>query len=107
MRHLNYMARIMLATGLVVAYGYMMEAFMAWYSGSTYDEYMILNRFGGPYASMYWLLLFCNVVTPQVLWFERVRASVPALFGIAVVVSVGMWLERYMIIVVSLHRDFL
>jgi molybdopterin-containing oxidoreductase family membrane subunit len=107
MRHLNYMARITLATGLVVAYGYMMEAFMAWYGGSPYEEYMILNRFGGPYASMYWVLLFCNVLTPQLLWFERVRANVPALFCIALVVNVGMWLERYIIIVTSLSRDFL
>jgi Ni/Fe-hydrogenase subunit HybB-like protein len=107
MRHLDYMARVTLATGLIVAYGYMMEAFMAWYGGSPYEEYMILNRFGGPYASMYWALLFCNVLTPQLLWFQRVRASVAALFCIAMVVNVGMWLERYIIIVVSLSRDFL
>jgi len=107
MRHLQNMAKIVLATGLIVAYGYMMEAFMAWYSGNTYEGAMLLNRLRGPYAPMYWALILCNVLTPQLLWFRRVRNSVLALFGIAMVVNVGMWLERYVIIVVSLHRDFL
>ena len=107
MRHLQNMAKIILATGLIVAYGYMMEAFMAWYSGNPYEGYMLLNRLRGPYAPMYWALILCNVLTPQLLWFRKVRNSVGALFAIAMVVSVGMWLERYVIIVVSLHRDFL
>jgi Ni/Fe-hydrogenase subunit HybB-like protein len=107
MRHLQNMAKIILATGLIVAYGYMMEAFMAWYSGNPYEGYMLLNRLRGPYAPMYWALILCNVLTPQLLWFRKVRNSVAALFAIAMVVSVGMWLERYVIIVVSLHRDFL
>jgi molybdopterin-containing oxidoreductase family membrane subunit len=107
MRHLQNMAKIVLATGLIVAYGYMMEAFTAWYSGNPFEEYMLLNRLRGPYAPMYWALLLCNVLTPQLLWFRRVRNSVWALFAIAMVVNVGMWLERYVIIVVSLHRDFL
>ncbi|MFN2387576.1 MAG: NrfD/PsrC family molybdoenzyme membrane anchor subunit [Thermoanaerobaculia bacterium] len=107
MRHLQNMAKIVLATGLIVAYGYLMEAFTAWYSGNPYEEYMLLNRLRGPYAPMYWALLLCNVLTPQLLWFRKVRSSVWALFAIAMVVSVGMWLERYVIIVVSLHRDFL
>jgi Ni/Fe-hydrogenase subunit HybB-like protein len=107
MRHLNYMARVMLATGLVVAYGYTMEAFMAWYSGNQYESFMMLNRFAGPYAPMYWMLIVCNVVAPQFLWFQRMRASTTALMIICMFVNVGMWLERYVIIVVSLHRDFL
>jgi Ni/Fe-hydrogenase subunit HybB-like protein len=107
MRHLKNMAKIMLATGLIVAYGYMMETFMAWYSGNTYEQYMILNRFTGPYAVMYWSLIICNVVIPQILWIKRVRNSILALFLVSIVVSIGMWLERYIIIVVSLHRDFL
>ncbi len=107
MRHLRNMSKIMLATGLIVAYGYMMETFMAWYSGSTYERYMVMNRFKGPYATMYWLLIACNVVVPQVLWIRRVRHSVAALWVISLVVGVGMWLERFIIIVVSLHRDFL
>jgi molybdopterin-containing oxidoreductase family membrane subunit len=107
MRHLDHMARIMLATGLFVAYGYMMETFMAWYSGSTYEGYLMLNRFTGPYAACYWLLLLTNVAIPQLLWFRRVRGHTVVLFLIALSVSVGMWLERFVIVVLSLHREFL
>lgn len=107
MRHLQNMAKIMLATGLLVAYGYMMETFMAWYSGNEYEEYMILNRFKGPYSKLYWALIFCNVVVPQLLWSPKIRNNVKALFVISLVVGVGMWLERFVIIVVSLSRDFL
>jgi Ni/Fe-hydrogenase subunit HybB-like protein len=106
-RHLDNMARVMLATGLVVAYGYMMETFVAWYSANTYEEFMIANRFFGPYNRLYFALIFCNVIAPQLLWFKRLRLSLPWLFAISIVVSIGMWLERYIIIVVSLHRDFL
>jgi Ni/Fe-hydrogenase subunit HybB-like protein len=106
-KHLDNMARVMLATGLIVAYGYTMEAFTAWYSANAYEQYMMLNRFGGPYAPVYWLLILCNVIVPQLLWFRRVRASVAALFVIAFVVNVGMWLERFIIVVTSLSRDFL
>src|SRR5688572_33140206 len=107
MRHLQNMAKILLATGLIVGYGYVMEAFMAWYSANPYEEYMITNRMRGPYAPIYWSLMLCNIAAPQLLWFKRVRSSPKALFGIAVIVSIGMWLERYVIIVTSLHRDFL
>jgi molybdopterin-containing oxidoreductase family membrane subunit len=97
----------MLASGLIVAYGYMMETFMAWYSGSQYEEYMISNRFRGPYAFWYWMLIVCNVVVPQLLWIKRVRNSIAMVFFVSVVISVGMWLERFIIIPVSLHRDYL
>jgi molybdopterin-containing oxidoreductase family membrane subunit len=107
MRHLQNMAKIMLATGLIVAYGYMMETFTAWYSGNQYEQFMILNRFKGPYATMYWSLILCNIVLPQLLWSPRIRNSVPALFAMAIIVNIGMWLERFVIVVVSLHRDFL
>ena len=107
MRHLDYMARIVLATGLFVAYGYTMEAFGAWYSGNTYEGFMITNRFFGPYAHLYWTLILCNVIAPQALWFRKVRARTGLLMLIAMFVNVGMWLERFVIIVVSLHRDFL
>lgn len=107
MRHLENMAKIMLATGLIVAYGYMMETFMAFYSGAEFERYTILNRMTGPYASVYWLLILCNIVIPQSLWLRRVRTSVPALFVVALVVNTGMWLERFVIVVTSLHRDFL
>jgi Ni/Fe-hydrogenase subunit HybB-like protein len=106
-RHLENMAKVMLATGLIVAYGYMMETFMAWYSGNPYEIAMIVNRMTGPYAPMYWALILCNVIAPNTLWAKNLRTSVPYLFFISLVVSVGMWLERYVIIVVSLHRDFL
>ena len=107
MRHLRNMSKIMLATGLIVAYGYMIEAFMAWYSGNQYESYMIKNRMTGPYGVFYWLLIACNVITPQFLWIKRVRHSVATLFVISLVVNIGMWLERFVIIVTSLHRDFL
>jgi molybdopterin-containing oxidoreductase family membrane subunit len=106
-KHLDNMAKITLATGLIVAYGYAMEAFMSWYSGNTYERYMIWNRMTGPYKYMYWALIFCNVISPQILWFRKVRRSVVALFCMAMIVNVGMWLERFVIVVVSLHRDFL
>lgn len=107
MRHMRNMAKIMLATGLIVCYGYMMEAFMAYYSGNEYERFMIYNRMTGPYGWSYWLLILCNALVPQVLWFRKARHSIPILFFVSLVVSVGMWLERFVIIVTSLHRDFL
>jgi molybdopterin-containing oxidoreductase family membrane subunit len=108
MRHIENMAKVMLATGLVVGYGYAMEAFFAWYSANPYERFMIQNRvLTGPYAHMYWALIACNVIAPNTLWSKRLRTSIPYLFFISLVVSVGMWLERYVIIVTSLHRDFL
>jgi Ni/Fe-hydrogenase subunit HybB-like protein len=107
LRHLQNMAKILLTTGLIVAYGYGMEAFMAWYSANPYEQFMILNRLFGPYAPYYWTLLLCNIVVPQLLWLRRMRANPAALFVIALVVNVGMWLERFIIVVTSLHRDFL
>ena len=107
MRHLQNMAKVMLATGLMVGYGYTIEAFMAWYSANMYEGFMMWNRMTGPYWWAYALLLLCNVVTPQSLWFKRVRSSVPALFVISIIVNIGMWLERFVIIATSLHRDFL
>jgi Ni/Fe-hydrogenase subunit HybB-like protein len=106
MRHLDNMGKVMLATALVVGYGYMMETFTAFYSGNPYDRFMILNRMTGPYAPAYWALIACNIVTPQFLWFRKVRAKVGALFTIAMIVNVGMWLERFVIVVSSLNRDF-
>jgi len=107
MRHIDYMARVMLATGLFVFYGYIMEAFFAWYSANSYEEYMMRNRMLGPYAPFYWALILCNGAAIQLLWFQRVRASATALFVLSIFVSVGMWLERFVIVVTSLHRDFL
>jgi molybdopterin-containing oxidoreductase family membrane subunit len=107
MRHLDNMAKIMLATGLMVFYGYLNEAFFAWYSGNPYEMFMMKNRMGGPYAFQYWMLILCNGLIPQLLWFKRVRRNIFVLFGICIVVNIGMWLERYIIVVTSLHRDFL
>ena len=107
MKHLENMGKVLLATSLIVVYGYAMEAFMAWYSGSTFERFMIWNRMFGPYGWTYWVLLFCNLATPQLMWFKRFRTSVGWLFAVAMVVNVGMWLERFVIVVTSLHRDFL
>ncbi|HEV3218027.1 MAG TPA: NrfD/PsrC family molybdoenzyme membrane anchor subunit [Vicinamibacterales bacterium] len=107
MRHLQNMAKVMLVTGLIVAYGYLVEAFIAWYSGDRFERFVPFNRVTGPYALFYAALILCNVVIPQALWLKRVRNSVPVLFVIAIIVNVGMWLERFIIVVTSLHRDFL
>ena len=107
LRHLRNMGEVMLATGLIVAYGYVMETFMAWYSGNLYEQYMMMNRMFGPYAYMYWVLILFNLLVPQALWIRGVRTNVPALFVIAICVNIGMWLERYVIVVVSLSRDFM
>jgi Ni/Fe-hydrogenase subunit HybB-like protein len=107
MRHLQNMAKVMLVTGLIVAYGYLTEAFIAWYSADKYEGFVPLNRLVGPYAIAYWSLILCNIVIPQLLWLKKVRLNVPLLFIISIVVNVGMWLERFVIIVTSLHRDFL
>ena len=107
LRHLQNMAKILLATGLIVCYGYLMEAFISWYSGNPYEKFMMWNRLTGPYWPVFWGLMLCNVVTPQALWFKKVRSSPLALWVIAVIVNAGMWLERFVIVVTSLHRDFL
>lgn len=107
LKHLNNMAKVMLATGMVVAYGYATEAFMAWYSGNLYEMFMMWNRVFGPYWWAYWTLIATNVAIPQLLWIHRVRVTPWLLFPIAMSVNVGMWLERYVIVVTSLHRDYL
>lgn len=107
MKHLNAMAKVMLATGLIVAYGYSMEAFIAWYSGNHFEQFMMWNRMTGPYGWAYWMLILTNVAIPQLLWFKRFRTNVVVLWFLSIVINVGMWLERFVIIVTSLHRDFL
>lgn len=106
-RHLSNMGKIMLATGLIVAYGYAIELFMAWYSGNTFEEFMMANRIRGPYWWAYYCLILCNVITPQFLWSHTVRTTPWILFIISIISNIGMWLERYVIVVTSLHRDFL
>src|SRR5262249_24796862 len=107
MRHIQNCAKVMLCTGLIVLYGYSVEAFMGWFSGDPYEGFMIANRTTGNYWYMYWFLIFCNGIMPQTLWFKKVRTNIPLLFCIALVVNVGMWLERFVIVVTSLSRDFL
>jgi Ni/Fe-hydrogenase subunit HybB-like protein len=107
MRHINNMAKVTLATGLIVGYGYTMEAFFGWYSANKYEQFMIWNRMTGPYAPFYWALIFCNIITPQFLWAKRIRTNIWSIWIISLIVNVGMWLERFVIVVTSLHRDFL
>jgi molybdopterin-containing oxidoreductase family membrane subunit len=107
MKHITFMAKIMLATGLIVFYGYIMEAFFGWYSANKYERFVIWDRMTGNYAVLYWLLIFCNGLAPQILWFKRIRNNIPMVFISSIIVSIGMWLERFVIIVQSLHKDFL
>jgi Ni/Fe-hydrogenase subunit HybB-like protein len=107
LRNLNNMAKVTLATGLIVGYGYMFEAFFGYYSADIYEKYMILNRMTGPYAPFYYVLILCNVITPQFLWSKKIRTSPGILWCISIVVNIGMWLERFVIVITSLHRDFL
>ena len=106
-RHLELMAKIMLATGLMVGYAYGMEFFIAWYSGNIYERFAFVNRAFGPYAWAYWIMISCNVLTPQLFWFKKMRTSVPVLFIAAVFINIGMWFERFVITVTTLSRDFL
>jgi hypothetical protein len=107
LRHFDYMAKIMLVTGTIVGYAYATEFFTAWYSGNPYVVYVFLNRALGPYAWAYWIMISCNVISPQVFWFKKARTSIPILFTLSIIINIGMWFERFVIIVTSLHRDFL
>jgi molybdopterin-containing oxidoreductase family membrane subunit len=106
-KHLANAAKVLLACCWLVTYGYLAEIFTAFYSGDVYERYMTINRWTGPYAPVYWSLIFCNVVAPQLLWLRKVRHSVWALFILSLVVNAGMWMERFLIVVSSLHRDYM
>lgn len=106
-RHLENAAKVLLACSWFVTYGYLSETFMAWYSGDEFEIYMVHNRMAGPYAPVYWALIVCNVLVPQIVWWRRARRSIPVLFVLSLLVNVGMWMERFLIVVSSLHRDFL
>lgn len=106
-RHLENAAKMLLAMSVIVTYSYAAELFMAYYSGNEFDIYMIRNRMAGPYAPMYWAIIACNVLAPQIIWWRRARRCVPVLFVLSIVVNIGMWMERFLIVVSSLHRDFL
>jgi Ni/Fe-hydrogenase subunit HybB-like protein len=106
-RHLNNCAKLMLTTGLILAYTYVIEPFTAWYGGDRYEMDIVHNRAVGPYAWAFWLTMTCNVFIPQLLWLRSFRIRPKRLFFVAFVILYGMWLERYMIIVSSLNRDWL
>ena len=107
LRHLENMNKIILATGSMVGYAYAMEFFIAWYSGNVYERYAFINRAFGPYAWAYWTMVSCNVITPQLFWFRKIRTSIPAMFALSIFVNIGMWFERFVIIASSLHRDYI
>ncbi len=107
MKHIHAMCKVLVFTGSIVALAYTTEAFTAWYSGSKYEQFVFLNRMFGPMAWAYWIMVSCNVIAPQLLWIRKVRHSLPAIFILSLVVNVGMWFERFVIIVTSIHRDFL
>jgi Ni/Fe-hydrogenase subunit HybB-like protein len=105
--HLEKMNRVMIVTGSMVGYAYGMEFFTAWYSGNQFETFVFINRALGPYAWAYWTMISCNVIFPQLFWSKKIRRSIPMMFFIGVFVNVGMWFERFVIVVTSLSRDFL
>ncbi|MBL8862943.1 MAG: polysulfide reductase NrfD [Planctomycetes bacterium] len=107
LRHLENMNKVILATGSMVGFAYLTEFFIAWYGGNAYERFAFLNRALGPYAWAYWLMVTCNVVAPQLFWSRRIRTNLWAMVGISILVNVGMWLERFVIVVISLSRDYL
>jgi molybdopterin-containing oxidoreductase family membrane subunit len=107
LRHLDKMGKVTMLTGMIVSYAYLTEFFAAWYGGNLYERYHFINRATGPYAWCFYLMVLCNVVTPQLLWSKKARTNVAFLFIVSIMINVGMWFERFVIIVVSLHRAFL
>jgi molybdopterin-containing oxidoreductase family membrane subunit len=107
MRHLENMNKVILATGMMVGYAYAMEFFIAWYGGNRYEQFAFINRATGPYAWAYWIMVSCNVISPQVFWFKKARTSIPIMMVVAILVNIGMWFERFVITVSTLARDFL
>ena len=105
--HMEAMNKIIMVTGLLVGYAYLSELFIAWYSGSPYEQFVFKNRVAGPYGWSYWIMFSCNVLVPQLFWFKKIRRTIWPMFIISILVNVGMWFERYVIVVTSLHRDFL
>ena len=105
--HMEAMNKIIMLTGMMVGYAYGSEFFIAWYSGSSFEQYVFLNRAMGPYWWSYWIMVSCNVFIPQIFWFKKARRSIITMFIVSIFVNIGMWFERYVIVVTSLHRDFL
>jgi molybdopterin-containing oxidoreductase family membrane subunit len=105
--HVESMNKVIIATGSIVGIAYLSELFMAWYSGVVYEKYAFINRAFGPYWWAYWIMMTCNVITPQLFWIKKIRRNLIATFIISIFINIGMWFERFVIIVTSLHRDFL
>ena len=106
-KHIEYMNIVIIVTGSIVGVAYLTELFISWYSGVEYEAYAFINRATGPYWWSYWAMMTCNVVSPQVFWFKKLRTSIGFTFFMSIVVNIGMWFERFVIIVTSLHRDYL
>ena len=106
-RHIELMCKVTLATGTIVGYAYGMEFFIAWYGGNPYEAYAFQNRAFGPYWWAYWIMISCNVITPQFFWFKKLRTNVLVVWVLSIFVNIGMWFERFVIVVTSLHRDYL
>jgi molybdopterin-containing oxidoreductase family membrane subunit len=106
-RHIDPMCKLTLATGSIVGLAYATELFTAFYSGNPYEQFVFANRAAGPFGWAYWIMVTCNVLSPQLFWFKRIRTSVAAVFVVTIFINIGMWFERFVIIVSSLHRDFL
>ncbi|MFN8627562.1 MAG: NrfD/PsrC family molybdoenzyme membrane anchor subunit [Candidatus Binatia bacterium] len=106
-RHVDIMCKLIIVTGSIVGLAYATEFFIALYSGSPYEQFVFLNRAAGPLAWSYWTMVSCNVLAPQFLWFRRIRSNLAAVFALSIVINIGMWFERFVIIVTSLHRDYL
>jgi molybdopterin-containing oxidoreductase family membrane subunit len=107
MFHIESMNKIIIVTGSIVGVAYLTELFIAWYSGVEYEQYAFLNRVSGPYWWAYWSMMTCNVISPQLFWIKKIRTSIAASWILSIVVNIGMWFERFVIIVTSLHRDYL
>ena len=107
LRHLEVMTKVILATGSMVGYAYAMEFFIAWYSGNPYERFVFENRAFGPYWWAYWIMVSCNVISPQLFWFKKIRQNIALVWIVSIFVNIGMWFERFVITVTSLSRDFL
>jgi molybdopterin-containing oxidoreductase family membrane subunit len=105
-KHVEYMNIVIIVTGSIVGVAYLTELFISWYSGVEYEAYAFINRFSGPYSWSYWMMMTCNVISPQLFWFKKIRTNLAATFVLSIVVNIGMWFERFVIIVTSIHRDY-
>jgi hypothetical protein len=106
-KHIEYMNIVIIVTGSIVGVAYLTELFVSWYSGVEYESYAFINRFSGPYAWSYWSMMTCNVISPQLFWFKKLRTNLTFTFVMSIVVNIGMWFERFVIIVTSTHRDYI